>query len=390
MDACQHFGFKKPPFDPIPDAEFFYDAPAHAEALAMLQYAVRAHKGCCVVTGESGSGKTLVARLIAMSAGATMPILWVHGCGQPDNATRASVYPPGRFGCGGGLPVDETTLDAEMHTARFVPEPPLLVVDCADELPPHAWRELNAWLSNDIRYPKPLNVLLFGLPELLEILAVPELVRLRQRIFRVCRLGPLSPQLTSDYIRARSVAAGGEPRYIFSDATIARIGQLAQGNPALINRLCDNALLEAFGEGRDYVGMSDVGSAFHASFAGTLMEHAALPEPSSLPLARPALPTVEILTSDHSSQAALDASQAADGPTCDVLAVEPDDFSEIEMRLQQFEQRLSHALRVARQACGRPDDIATVAPALEDGWPVDVEEDCPGARPDLVEAAGCR
>ncbi len=388
MDACQHFGFKKPPFDPMPDAEFFYDAPTHAEALATLQYTVSANKGCCVVVGESGYGKTLLARMVATSVGGKATVFWVHGCAQPDNATNAVVYPPGWFGrAGGGPPVGETTLEAEMHVARFLPDPPLLVVDCADELPPRGWHDVTAWLSNEIRYRKPLNVLVFGLPRLLDMLAAPELVRLQQRIFRLCRLEPLSPELTKEYIRARSAAAGGEPRYVFSDATIVQIGQLAQGNPALINRFCDNALLEAYGEGRDYVAMSDVDHAFHAMLAGRLMEHAALPAPSSTPCARPTLPPVEVLTSDYPRRVVLEAPALAYAPAPDTLAVEPEDFSDIEMRLQHFEERLSHALRVVRQAYDRPARAAADSPVFEDGLPTVAGEGCSGTHPALVETA---
>lgn len=366
MDAFEHFGFNKPPFDPMPDAEFLYEAPAHAEALATLQYAVFAGKGCCVVLGESGYGKTLLARIVAASAGAANSVYWVHGCGQPDNATRVSVYPPGRFDRkGGGPAVGETTLGAETHVARFLPDPPVLVVDCADELPLQGWRDVTAWLSTEIRFGRPASVLLFGLPRLLEALAAPELVRLQRRIFRVCRLEPLSPELTREYIRARSEAAGGEWRYVFSDATIAQIARLGQGNPALINQLCDNALLEAYGEGRDYVALADVGNALHAMFAGRLQEHAALPPPPYTAFARPALPPVQVLTSHRRSAPALGAPRFADVPISGTPALEVEDT--IELRLKHFEAQLSQALRLVRQVCDLPVDTAQDIPIFEDG-----------------------
>jgi type II secretory pathway predicted ATPase ExeA len=390
VDACEHFGFAKPPFDPLPDPEFFYDAPTHAEALATLQYAVSADKGCCVVVGESGCGKTLLARMVAMSAGRKAPVFWVHGGGQPDNATTVTVHPPGRFGRrGDGSPVGETTLDAEMRVARSPSDRPLLIVDSADELPPRGWYDLIAWLSNEIRYSKPLNVLLFGLPRLLELLAAPELVRLQQRVFRVCCLEPLSPELTREYIHTRSAAAGGEPRYVFSDATIARIGQSAQGNPAQINRLCDNALLEAYGEGRDHVAMPDVDNAFGVSLAGRLSKYRALPAPSPPPSVRPSLPPVAVAAPRCPSPAVLGAPEPAYQPVSRALAVEPEDFGEIEMRLRHFEVRLSQALRMVRRACGHEAAETVDTPPLDDDAPGVADEEPLAAQTVLVEAELC-
>jgi type II secretory pathway predicted ATPase ExeA len=389
MDAFEHFGFERPPFDPIPDVEFFYEAPPHAETLATLQYVVFANKGCCVVVGESGCGKTLLARIVAASAGARVPVLWVHGGGQPDNGTRLTVYPRGRFGQkGGGPPIGETTLSTETHTTRFLPDPPLLIVDCADELPAHGWRDVLGWLSNEIRYPKPANVLLFGLPRLLEALATPELVRLQRRIFRVCRLEPLSPQLTREYIHARSAAAGGQSRYIFNDATIAQIGELAQGNPAVINQLCDNALLEAYSEGRDYVAMADVENALHTTFAGRLREYLALPPPASTPFARPALPPVQVLTPHYPSGMLLDAPGFAEVPPSEQVAVELEDS--IEIRLNRFEERLSHALRLVRQLCDHEAGADRDTPVLEGGLRPVTWENWPTMHPVPIEAQMCR
>ncbi|MFQ5806474.1 MAG: ExeA family protein [Phycisphaerae bacterium] len=388
MDAWEHFGFYKPPFDLTPDADFYYDAPAHAEALATLQYVVFARKGCAVVVGESGYGKTLMARIVAASAGAAAPVFWACGCGQPDNETRVSVYPAGRFGRNGrGSPAGETTLSAELHVARCLPAPPLLVVDCADELPAHGWRDVIAWLSNELRYPKPVTVLLFGLPRLLETLALPELVRLQGRIFRVCRLERLSPQLTRGYIRARTAAAGGESRYVFSDATIAQIERLGQGNPALINQLCDNALLEAYGEGRDYVSMDDVSNALRVTLVGRLEECAALPAPSSMPIAWPTLPSVPVLAPLNPRAAAVDPPRTADTVVSGPTDVEFEDF--VEVRLKHMAARLSQALRAIRQVCGHSDGAARDTPILEDGLPVFTRESRVMARSFPVEAETC-
>ena len=262
MDAYEHFRLRKPPFDPMPDQGLFFDSPVHAEVLATLQYAVFARKGCCVVVGESGCGKTLLAKIVAQAASPTVPVFWVHGGGQSDNQTNVRVYPPRTFGVSddSGAVLD-STLQAETHVTRFLPDPPLLIVDAADELPMHGWSDVIAWLSNEIRYPRPATVLLFGMPGLLETLASPRLVCLQRRVFRACRIETLPLADARDYIRARITSVGGDPDHVFHEQAIDRVCRVSRGNPALINHLCDNALLEAYSEERDCVESVDVGSA---------------------------------------------------------------------------------------------------------------------------------
>jgi general secretion pathway protein A len=225
MDAYEHFKLNKRPFDLPPDAATFFDAPGHAEAWATLQYVVHAGKGCCVVVGESGCGKTLRARMIAAAVAKTTPVLWVHGGGQLTSQTRASVYPGLSRDRGRGEAALQITLAAETHAAAARPEPPLLIVDCADELSNQGWADVIAWFTNEICHSKPANLLLFGLPRLLDVLATAELVRLQRRVFRVCRLEPLTPELSQDYIRARVAMAGGDARRIFSDEIVERIAR---------------------------------------------------------------------------------------------------------------------------------------------------------------------
>jgi type II secretory pathway predicted ATPase ExeA len=357
MDAYQHFGLSKPPFDPMPDVEFFFDAPSHAEALATLQYVAFAGKACCVVVGESGYGKTLLARMVASSAGATTPVLWIHGCGQPDNETKITVFPAGRFGRAGQSPAaNETTFKGEAHVAQFLPDPPLLIVDCADQLPAQGWRDVIGWLSNEIRYPKPVTVILLGSPSLLETLAAPEYVRLQRRVFRACRLKPFSEELSESYIRARIATAGGGPGCPFSRETLDEIVRLGQGNPALLNQLCDNALLEAYSEERSQVTLADVGNAVQAMFGGRLREQLALPAPLSTPFTRPALPLMQGLAPQCPSVAAHGLRRVVSTPISEPKPVELEDS--VGMRLKNFESRLSRALSAVRQAC---------APGVHDG-----------------------
>jgi len=349
MDAYEHFKLKKPPFDPRPDIDLFFATPVHAEVLATLQYVVAAGKGCCVVIGESGCGKTLLAQIVAAATAETTTVLWVHGGAQPHNQTNVSLYPSRRHvrNRGGAVP-QKTTLAAETHGTVFRTEPPLLIVDCADELPKSGWADVIAWFSNELRYPKPANVLLFGLPRLLDVLTSAELIRLRRRVFRTCRLELLTPELSNDYIRARIALAGGDAGRIFSDGVIERISELGKGNPALISQLCDNALVEAFGEGGDQVMASDVSHALEAVLMERLKEHTALPAP--MQAARLALPPVWGSVPGPASEA----SRARDGWISAGQVGGVQDV--VDVRLRQLAERVSRALGAIRQAEDGLDD----------------------------------
>lgn len=341
MDAYRHFNLDRPPFELRPDVDFYFDVPGHAEVLATLQYSVHARKGCCVVVGESGSGKTLLAHMAAADASANTPILWVHGGGQPGDQTNASVYRWPSQNRERGEAALQTTLAAETHNAASRHEPPLLIVDCADELSPQGWADVIAWFTNEARHPRSPNVLLFGLPRLLNVLASPALVRLQSRVFRACQLDPLTEELSQDYIRARIAAAGGEAHQVFSTEIVERISRIGKGNPALINQLCDNALLEAFGEGRNRVANADVGNALHVMLMGRLDEQAALPPPPAQPR-RLALPPVQDPLAWSSAAVMPELTPLPEQPVTPVQVTQVTDS--VDARLARFTKRLSRIL----------------------------------------------
>lgn len=257
MEAYRHFGLRAAPFEGRPDPRFFYPAAAHQEALATLQFALRTGKSCVVVLGESGAGKTVLARLLAEQANRHARVLWIHGLGQPSDVTEAANHPPGTLPLGpaAGLPATAGHPDVTIPLAEFVrrntpPDGPLLaVVDNADGLARRHWTDVLGLLTRDFRAGPPVTLVLLGLPGLMERLARARLARLRRRVFRICRLERLKQSETEAYIHHRiSTAGGGAP--LFTAEAIDLIHTLSGGLPGLVNQLCDNALVDAFGDER--------------------------------------------------------------------------------------------------------------------------------------------
>lgn len=268
MKVHEHFGLKRSPFEIPPDPRFFFKAPCHLEALALFQYALHARKACSAIIGESGLGKTLVARTFCTVANKKSPVVWIHGIGQPEDATEVETYPPGSFSRACFHPPYETLTLAEWahrsHTSRT---PSLMIVDDADELPAGSWNEILSLLTRDAMRSRRTNVVLMGLPRLAEILAAPEMTRFGRRVFRLCRLSPLTPAEIRDYLQRRVSAAGGRIERVFADEAIDVIHQITNGSPALINQLCDNAMLSSFSDGRSRVEHYDVHEAIRCSIA---------------------------------------------------------------------------------------------------------------------------
>ena len=134
--------------------------------------------------------------------------------------------------------------------------------------------------------------------------------------------------------------------------------------------------------------MADVENALHTTLAGRLREHLALPPPASTPFARPALPPVQVLTPHYPTGMMLDAPGFADVPSSERVALELEDS--IEIRLNRFEELLSHALRLVRQVCDHQAVADRDTPVLEGGLRPVTWENWSTAHPVPVEAESCR
>jgi general secretion pathway protein A len=364
--AYEYFGLKAVPFDDRPDPRFFFPTPSHAEVLATMQYAVHAQKACTLVLGGAGSGKTLLGRLLGRSIDRKTTVLWVHGFGQPEDATDATLCPPGmleRPEAFGGRRLRESTLANWVRSSMPAGHAAVVIVDNAEGLHPQGWEDVLALLTREIRVPCALSIILLGLPSLFETIAAPTLVSLQHRIFRTCHVAALSEDDVRRYVRHRLQKAGADDPDLFAPAALDVIHRVTGGNPALINQVCDNALIDAFGDDRKAIDVSHVVSTVNA-ITGCVAQPRELPPERE----RQLLPSFATSGHDDESEASGDdhsaTSETQDAPSkpppadphASADAAETTRSCVLDERLRALEGRLSYALsRVRAVRCGTED-----------------------------------
>ena len=244
------YNLQRNPFEITPDPSFLFPTERHNEALAALYYGVRRRKGFVVLTGEVGTGKTLLVRcLLLLLKSSNVAYAYVF------NSRLSSLdflqYIAGDFGlAASGKTKSELLLElgsflVARHQKKLTT---VLVADEAHHLPAEVLEEIRLLTNLETPQEKLLQILLVGQPELDEKLDSLELRQLKQRIALRSRLNPLDLEETKGYIHRRLQLAGANShaRTLFPDDTTAEVYHYSGGFPRLINTVCENALITAY------------------------------------------------------------------------------------------------------------------------------------------------
>jgi len=250
-----HFGLSELPFGITPDTSFTVLTRSHQEALNTLLVALNSGEGFIKITGEVGTGKSLLCRRLLQAL--------------PENAVSA--YLPNPYLAPRtlllalaeelGVAVDSASDD--YHLLKCVNEallayagderPVVVCIDEAQAMPLETLESLRLLSNLETEKRKLLQIVLFGQPELDRKLAEPSVRQLLQRIAFHYRLGCLGREEVGNYLAHRLRVAGYRGEEVFAPRSVRSLHRASRGTPRLLNILAHKSLLAVYGEGRHAV-----------------------------------------------------------------------------------------------------------------------------------------
>ncbi len=259
-----HFGLQEPPFGITPDTSYAYACTSHQEALNTLLVAVKNGEGFIKITGEVGTGKTLLCRkfLATLDAASFVSAYIPNPYLEPRTLLLALAD---EFGI-------KLTQDDDQHHVMKALANALLgfahqnksVVLCLDEaqaMPIESLEALRLLTNLETEKRKLLQVVLFGQPELDEKLAQKSVRQLRQRITFQYRLDKLGGDELDYYLAHRLRVGGYRGNRLFTKPAVRALHQASGGIPRLVNVMAHKAMLLAYGEGVQQVSPHHVRAA---------------------------------------------------------------------------------------------------------------------------------
>ncbi len=253
------FGFREPPFSIAPDPRYLYLSDRHKEALAHLMYGVQGQGGFIVITGEVGTGKTTVSRCFIENAPDNVDIALILNPRLSAKELLSSVCDELEISHDLGASIKELVdlINRDLLRAHAAGRHKVLMIDEAQNLSADVLEQLRLLTNLETAEKKLLQIVLLGQPELQDMLALPELRQLNQRVTARYHLDAIGRQELPAYLRYRLGVAGlrGD---VFSSGAVQRLYRESQGIPRLINLISDRALLGAYAEGEHEVSASHI------------------------------------------------------------------------------------------------------------------------------------
>ncbi len=244
-----HFGLTEPPFRITPHTDFFFDGADRGATLEALIYAVLHDEGIVKVSGEVGSGKTMLCRVLMERLPPHVSTIYLA---TPSLAREEILHAiaddlslklsPDRRSV--ALRELQEHLIGEYGAGRRV----VILIDEAHVMPDDTLEQVRLLSNLESNRHKLLQIVLFGQPELDRTLAKNELRQLRDRITHSFRMRPLAPAEVGKYLSFRMRAAGYRGPEVFSPRAVRRIASATDGLTRRINIVADKSLLSAFTE----------------------------------------------------------------------------------------------------------------------------------------------
>ncbi|KJY82042.1 MSHA biogenesis protein MshM [Vibrio galatheae] len=259
-----HFGFENWPFHLTPDTEMFLGLAPHFEAIQMVNSALEMGEGLIKVTGEVGTGKTMICRLLVKHFKHNVQLVFIPNPALNGSQLRLAVAAELGLECS-----NEATIVDEIHKQliqlKANNKHVVVLVDEAQALSDDALEVLRLFGNLETEQEKLLQIILLGQPELDQRLAEHHLRQFRQRITFSATLRGLTLDEGVAYINNRLVKAGGSET-LFNLSQKKAIWRASSGYPRLINQIGHKALLLACSHKTPQVTNAQLYDAIHDTY----------------------------------------------------------------------------------------------------------------------------
>src|SRR5512134_784642 len=244
-----HFGLNEPPFRITPHTEFFFSGANRGATLEALLYAITHDEGIIKVTGEVGSGKTMLCRVLVERLPKHVETIYL---GNPSlsrdeilHVIAADLQVDSR---GERVTILLRSLQEKLIKLYAAGRRVVVLIDEAHAMPMETLEEIRLLSNLESNRHKLLQIVLFGQPELDQHLGLPNMRQLKERITHSFKLEPLVRSDVESYVDFRMRAAGYRGPSVFAAPAMKLISQSSQGLTRRINILADKSLLAAFAD----------------------------------------------------------------------------------------------------------------------------------------------
>ncbi|MCK4509167.1 MAG: AAA family ATPase [Desulfuromonadales bacterium] len=259
----EHFKLREAPFSLTPDPDYFYNYTGHQQALNVLLVALQSGEGLIKITGEVGTGKTLLCRKLIVALNNDFQTAYL-----PNPLLKPfELYQAFAEELGINIPHGITMHDlVKRITEQLVVlqqkgKKAVLCIDEAQAMPQETLEALRLFSNLETEKQKLLQIVVFAQPELNKMLESSDLRQLRQRITFSYDLPALDREAVTGYVNYRLKVAGHGEGTLFDTAALDAVYRSSRGIPRLVNIICHKALMVAYGQGQRVVDLPQVKTA---------------------------------------------------------------------------------------------------------------------------------
>ena len=263
----EHFGLTQAPFKITPNTDFFFGGGNRGPILEALIYAITQGEGIVKVTGEVGSGKTMLCSMLQSRLPAQVETVYLANPSvSPEEILHAIAFEL-------NLPITPSAprllvmhaIQDHLLKRHGEGKRVVLFIEESQGMPIATLEEIRLLSNLETKSDKLLQIVLFGQPELDENLRENRIRQLKERITHSFRLEPLTAAETREYLMFRLRAAGYHGPDLFTDAIIREIARISGGLTRRINLITDKAMLAAFSENTHTLRQKHIAAAIRDS-----------------------------------------------------------------------------------------------------------------------------